>query len=184
MNLVSWIRKRSNTAEEGGPLAGIPVFAGLSRRERNRVAQMMRPRTCPPESPIFREGDRDECLYVVLEGRVQVLRSASEIPPVCLGPGDFFGETALIAGFPRSASAIPLDPVRLLSLSRADFARLCDRHPQLGAQIAVHLSQVIAERLRQTNSLLKEAQARRPRTGDAGAPEESEILRHRPGGQP
>ena len=183
MNIVTWLRKRPGAPEWDGPLSGIPIFEGLSRRERRWVAQMMRHRTCPPGTPIFHEGERDERLYVVLEGRVQILRAVSEIPPACLGPGEFFGETALIAEFPRSASAVPLDPVHLLSLSRSDFVRLCDRHPHIGVQIAIHLSQVIAERLRQTNHLLKEAQTHGPQTEEAEVPEESEILRHRPGGQ-
>lgn len=181
MKIVAWLSKRPGASE--GPLARIPLFDGLSGRERRRVEQMMRFRTCPPGASIFQEGERDGHLHVVLEGRVRIAQPAPGASPVDLGPGDFFGETALIADVPRSASALAAEAVRLMSLSRADFLRLCDRHPHIGVQIAIHLSQVVAERLRQTNHRLKEVQARAPR-GEGEVPEESEILRHRTGGQP
>ena len=138
----------------------------------------MRLLVCEPGAPIFREGERDDRFYVILDGRVEVLRVSSDgdpAPLVVLEPGDSLGETALVCDLPRTASAIPRNPARLLTLSRDDFMALCDRSPHLGVQVALGLSQVIAERMRLTNRLLKEAQAGPIR------PEESEIERHRSG---
>jgi CRP-like cAMP-binding protein len=151
------------------------------------VEQAMRPGVRPPDVPIFREGEQDEHLYVIVEGRVEIFRDQGKTSmeaPLSLGPGEFFGETALIADAPRTASVIPSGTTRLLSLSRSDFRAFCARHPRLGVQIIIHLSQVIAERLRETNRMLKEAQAPRPKPQEAEVPEETEILRSRAGGQP
>lgn len=183
MNIVSWLQAQSDRVDQPGPLSEIPIFEGLSPRERKRVAGMMRPLALPAGATIFHEGDLDELLHVVVEGRVRIHRSASEMAPALLGPGDFFGETSLIAEFPRTASAVSLDPVRLLTLSRSDFVKLCGSDPHIGVQIAVNLSQVVAERLRQTNHLLKEAQTGGSKGEEPEVPEESEILRHGTGGQ-
>ncbi|MBI2952125.1 cyclic nucleotide-binding domain-containing protein [bacterium] len=187
MGIGTWLTKRpADRDRQSALLSRISIFETLSRRERRRVEQAMRLSVCPPDAPIFREGERDEHFYVVVEGRIDILRRPAKTPspePVCLGPGEFFGETALIADAPRTASAIPAETTRLLSLSRADFRALCERHPRIGIQIVMQISSVIAGRLRETNRLLKEAQAPRSQPQEAEVPEESEILRHKAGGQ-
>lgn len=187
MRIGDWLTKRSGDRDgQTALLSRVPIFETLSRRERRKVEQAMRLRICPPDVPIFCEGEGDEHLYVIVEGRIRILRDPAKTPPVApvsLGPGEFFGETALIIDAPRTASAIPAEMARLLSLSRSDFRALCERHPRIGIQIVIHLSQVIAERLRETNRLLKEAQAPKPQPQEAEVPEESEILRHKAGGQ-
>ncbi|MSS72797.1 MAG: cyclic nucleotide-binding domain-containing protein [Candidatus Latescibacteria bacterium] len=187
MRIGTWLTKRSGDRDgQAALLSRVSIFDTLSKRELRKVEQAMRLRVCPPEVPIFREGDRDEHLYIVVEGRIEIFRDPAKTPleaPVSLGPGEFFGETALIADAPRTASIIPTETTRLLSLSRSDFRTFCARHPRLGVQIIIHLSQVIAERLRETNRLLKEAQAPRPKTQETEVPEESEILRPKAGGQ-
>jgi CRP-like cAMP-binding protein len=188
MGIGTWFTKRPADRDgQSALLSRISILETLSRRERRKVEQAMRLSVCPPDAPIFREGERDERLYVVLEGRVDILRrSARTTPPapVRLGPGEFFGETALIDDAPRTASAVPAETTRLLSLSRPDFRALCERHPRIGIQMVMQISSVIAERLRETNRLLKEAQAPRSQPQEAEVPEESEILRHKPGGPP
>lgn len=187
MRIEAWLRKQSSDwAGQNVTLSRIPIFETLSRREQRKVEQTMRLRICPPDAPIFRAGERDDRFYVVVDGRVEILRSpagTTPVAPVGLGPGEFFGEMALIDDAPRSASAIPIGTTQLLSLSRSDFMALCERHPRIGIQIIIRLSQVIAERLRQTNRMLKEAQAHKPQPQAAEVPEESEILRHKTGGQ-
>lgn len=184
MNLVSRLQARSARADQAGALFEIPIFEGLPLRDRKSVARIVRPLAFPSGSTIFHEGDLDERLLIVAEGRVRIHRSASEIAPSLLGPGDFFGETSLIAEFPRTASALSLDPVRLLALSRTDFVKLCASDPHIGVQIAINLSQVVAERLRQTNRLLKEGQSQGSTAKGSEALEESEILRHGTGDPP
>jgi len=187
VGIGAWLKKQSNDPDgKGAALEGIPIFESLSGRERRKVRQAMRLRVCSPEAPVFREGDQDDHLYVIQEGCVEVLRGAAPPPPgvpVRLGPGEFFGETALIDDAPRTASAVPVEATRLLSLSRSDFRALCEAHPRIGIQIVIHLSLVIAERMRETNRLLKETQAHRSQPQEAEVPEESEILRHKAGGR-
>jgi CRP-like cAMP-binding protein len=187
VGIGAWLRRQSKDPDgKDAALAHIPIFESLSGRERRKVELAMRLRVCPPDAPVFREGDRDDRLYVILEGRVEVLRGPAKLPPVApvyLGPGEFFGETALIDDAPRTASVVPVEATRLLSLSRPDFRALCERYPEIGVQVVILLSQIIAERLRETNRLLKETQAPRPQPQEAEVPEESEILRHRAGGQ-
>lgn len=187
MGIGTWLTKHpADRNGQSAPLSRISILETLSRRERRKVEQAMRLSVYPPDAPIFREGERDERLYIVLEGRIDILRDTARTsppPPIRLGPGEFFGETALIDDAPRTASAISAETSRLLSLSRADFRALCERHPRIGIQMVMQIASVIAERLRETNRLLKGAQAPRSQSQEAEVPEESEILRHKPGGQ-
>ena len=184
MNVLKWVR--FGRADAQGP--GLPepqIFEVLSRRERRRVERSMRVLTLPAGTHVFNRGEVDDRMYVVLEGGVEIRREPSEVPEqgrVMVGPGDFFGEMALVDHAPRSASAVSNCHTRLLCLSRAEFVALSERHPRIGIKMIFHLSQVVAERLRRTNRLLKEAGERR--SGGADAKGRAEVLQQGAGGEP
>jgi NADH dehydrogenase len=87
-----------------------------------------------PGEVVFREGDRGDWLYVVLEGEVEVVRhvpARGEIVVRRLGAGECFGEIALVSDVPRSATVRTLTPVNLLAVDRDAFQALFSSLPPL-----------------------------------------------------
>src|SRR5579871_7051244 len=85
-------------------LAEVPLFAGLNRRQLNKVAGAGMVRRFQDKTAIVRAGETDGTLYVVLDGAVSVRRRG--LPEVTLGMGSVFGEMALLDGGPRSATVV------------------------------------------------------------------------------
>jgi len=102
---------------------------------------------------IFSEGDKGDSLFVVSEGLVQIQKNTASGPLVLtrLGPGEFLGEMAVINGSPRSATAVAVEPSTLLVYPAQEIELLISEHPSVGARII----QLLAERLRKTNEMLK-----------------------------
>ena len=95
---------------------------------------------------IFTEGELGQHLYVIKVGRVEVLTSAGTGEPQRikeLGPGDHFGEMALLGNHPRTATIRTLEPVVLLKMARGPFAALYTALPGVEA----HFSEVVRARL-------------------------------------
>ncbi len=123
-------------------LGEIPLFAGLSKRHRNRIAGVAKTRQFRPYTTIVRAGDRGEAFYVVLDGTVVVKPPGKRA--VKLGAGDFFGELALLDGAPRTASVEAETDVTVMQISRTAFRKTLDAEPK----ISVALLEVLAARLR------------------------------------
>lgn len=86
---------------------------------------------------IFEAGEPAEALYIVLSGRVQILETVdveqSEVAE--LGPGDYFGENALLHDVTHTKSAVTSEDTELLVLPKDSFKPLLDGHPDLAAQL-------------------------------------------------
>jgi CRP-like cAMP-binding protein len=110
----------------------------------------------PMGSFVFREGDAGSDMYIIESGSLDVLRSArGDIPVATLGPGDFFGEMAILEDQPRFASVRAVSAARLLRVDRAAFAGMLREN----FEIAVRIMRKLVARLRRTEELLQSAQA-------------------------
>lgn len=108
----------------------------------------------PADKLLVSEGERGDQLFVVLEGRVRVFVSDDQGREVILnghGPGEFFGELALIDQAPRSASVICLEPCRLLMVGRQAYERAVAECPSL----ALDVLKALPQRVRSLTSSLK-----------------------------
>ena len=103
-----------------------PLFAGLTREQRETVALHFQPRSAQPGERLIRVGDKADVVYFISSGEVEVIVNGHRTK---MGPGDFFGEIALLSGRSRSADVIALDFCKLLTLSRRDFRELLRRYP-------------------------------------------------------
>jgi NADH dehydrogenase len=90
-----------------------------------------------PGEYVFREGDRGNGLYMVVSGTAEVVSGtgAEQVLLATLGPGEFFGEMALLGGEVRNASVRCGEPLDLLFIPRSDFAALLDRLPKMRESI-------------------------------------------------
>jgi putative peptide zinc metalloprotease protein len=107
-------------------LVGLPFLAGVSRAELRRIAVHLRTEEVEAGQLIVRQGARGDRFYVLVEGQVRVVRIAAderEERLATLGPGDYFGEAALVANVPRTATVVAETPGRLLSLDAGHFRR-------------------------------------------------------------
>lgn len=111
---------------------------------------------------IFRQGELGTDMFVVHEGRVEIVRTAggeSRLVAV-LEKGDFFGEMSLLEELPRNASARAVTDAKVLEISRPLFARMLRDNPEIGVRIMRKLSR----RVRDLDELLDAALAEGKRT--------------------
>jgi len=110
-----------------------PVFKETSPSLLADVANKMLKEVHPERTIIIREGDEGDKFYIIRSGRVAVLkeREGKEEVLTELGPGDFFGELALLRREPRAATVRALEEVELLSLSRELFIETVEASPTL-----------------------------------------------------
>ncbi len=102
--------------------ASCELFAELPIGRAKEVLALARPVSLPAGSTILRAGERGRELYVVQSGLVQIEHDGRIIRTY--GPGDFFGETAILRGSPRNADAVAQSDVELLEFDRHGFSYL------------------------------------------------------------
>jgi len=147
---------RDATADESqilAALAGVPLFAGLGKRELKKVAGTATVAHVPAGQHVVREGFTAEAFYVILEGEAHATGTPVRSH---LGPGDFCGEMGLLDGSTRSASILAETDVTAVKLARKEFLDLVDRH----AEIARALLSDLAARVRRLEAALREADVR------------------------
>jgi CRP-like cAMP-binding protein len=131
-------------------LARVPLFAELSRGDLERIASVAVPRAFPKGVRVFHEGDSSDACYIVRNGDLRVTREHSDgraIALATLGPGDIFGELAMLDGGARSASVETLADSELLALPASDVRRMLTTDPEIAVKLVIALTR----RLRETN---------------------------------
>lgn len=123
----------------------VPLFSSVSKAELAEVASIADEIDLPEGKVLIREGDTGREFFVLIEGTAQVERGGRKVAK--LGPGDFFGEIALIAKTPRNATITTTSPVRALVITDRAFRSLLDHSPKI--QVAVLLA--LAERIAPTS---------------------------------
>jgi CRP/FNR family transcriptional regulator, cyclic AMP receptor protein len=134
-------------------LRSVPLFADLGEGELERFSQVAVPRSFPAGTRVFHEGDSSDACYIVSEGSFRVTREHSDgraITLATLGPGEIFGELAMLDGDTRSASAESITDGTLLALPANDVRSLLARNPE----IALKLVAGLVRRLRAANMRL------------------------------
>ncbi len=114
-------------------LQQVPLFAGLSRRERERVARWADEIDEPAGHHLVDQGNFAHEFFVLLEGTVEVTRDGAHLTD--LGPGEFFGEIALVERERRTASVRATTPVRAIVMHARDFGAMRSEMPAVAARI-------------------------------------------------
>jgi CRP-like cAMP-binding protein len=123
-------------------LASVSLFSDCSKRELQTISRVVRAIDHPKDTVIAREGDPGIGLFVIADGTALVTIGGRQRGK--LGPGDYFGEIALLDGGPRTATVTATSDVRLLGLTEWVFRGLLKENPS----IAVKTLQAMAGRLR------------------------------------
>ncbi|GIU93698.1 MAG: hypothetical protein KatS3mg012_0155 [Gaiellaceae bacterium] len=109
-------------------LASVPIFAPLPGGTLEHLAGRLVPLRLDPGTVVVREGDEGDRFYILAEGELEVSQCGATI--ATLGPGDSFGEIALLRDVPRTATVTARTPVVLYALDREDFLAAVTGHPQ------------------------------------------------------
>jgi len=134
----------------------MPLFAGLTDGELGALTRDLLCRQFREGEAIFQQGDPGQMLYLVESGQVRIYvqdEEGQETSVTLCGPGDMFGELAVIDGLPRSASAVAMDRTVVHILSRDRFREHMRRSPQLAFNFMKTLSVRVRYSTQQVSSL-------------------------------
>ena len=114
-------------------LKEVPFFSTLSKRELSTVAQQIDEIDVAPGRVLARQGDLGHEFFVILDGTAEVTRGDTRLAE--LGPGDFFGEMALVDEERRTATVTATSPMRVLVMTRQAFRAIDRSMPAVHATI-------------------------------------------------
>ena len=124
-------------------LKRVPLFAELNDRQRRKLARLFREREVGPGTAVVREGHMSGVsFFVVAEGEAAVTIDGKKIAH--LGPGDHFGELALINNRDRSATVTAETPMRCLEIRFWDFRRFAHDNPDVMWKLLEHVVDVLS----------------------------------------
>jgi CRP/FNR family transcriptional regulator, cyclic AMP receptor protein len=120
----------------------VPLFARCSRAELKEIALLADEIDLREGKEMTREGAPGREFFVLLDGTADVKKNRRRVNT--LGPGDFFGEIALVSREPRTATVIATSPVRALVITDRSFRRLLDDAPQVQTKVMEAMAQRLA----------------------------------------
>lgn len=138
-------------------LRKVPLFSDLTAQEIKLVAPSGGRRNFPGKNVIFQEGYPGDHLIIILTGKVKTLLSGKDGQEFILsifGPGEFFGEMAILESAPRSASAFTVEPCKIFLLGQKDFTTLLQKNPGIALKLLKNLSQRLRKTTEQVRSLV------------------------------
>ena len=122
-------------------LKNVPLFAGLSKGDLSAVGRIADELDFPAGKELIREDEPGRQFFILLEGEALVRRRGRKVN--ALGPGDFFGEIALLSDRDTTATVATSTPARAVIITRASFSRLLRESPQIQSKVL----KAVAERL-------------------------------------
>ena len=120
-------------------LKNVPLFAGCSKTELQRIASLADELDLGDGATLIREGERGREFIVIAEGTVNVTRNGKQLRE--LGAGNFIGEIALVADVPRTATVTATSPVRLLVVTDRAFRGLLEQMPSIAKKVLQSLGE-------------------------------------------
>jgi CRP-like cAMP-binding protein len=135
MERHAWIDER---------LQGVPMFADLAKKQFRQISSLMTQVTRPAGTVLIEEGRAGQEFFIVLEGKVEVRHGDQVI--ATRGPGEYFGEIALLDNRPRTATVAVVEPVVVEVLSRQEFTGLLAQSPELSDEIMATMARRLGRR--------------------------------------
>jgi CRP/FNR family transcriptional regulator, cyclic AMP receptor protein len=129
-------------------LSHVPIFAGCSKRDLQTIAKAVRPVRHAAGGIVATEGEPGAGLFVIDQGEADVTIGGRKLNH--LGPGDFFGEMALLDGGPRTATVTATTDLSLFALTGWVYRGLLTEHPS----IAIRTLEAMAARLRRATKAI------------------------------
>jgi CRP-like cAMP-binding protein len=136
-------------------LAAVPLFSQLTRKDLTRLGRAVVERKYKAGETIVKEGEQAVAFFMITKGKVEAVTGGGKKQTKLneLGPGQVFGEMALLDGMPRVATVKAMTDTECLVLSRWDFVAELRTNPH----IAVAMLPILSKRLRDADDRLREA---------------------------
>jgi len=131
-----------------GLLKKAPLFSRLNRKGLEAILKSATEKAFTAGEKILQEGESGVGFYQILSGSAKVTRGDKELAK--LGPGDFFGELAVLDGEPRTADVVAIEDTSCLILTRWAMKSIIPAHPD----VALGMLEELARRLRESNRAL------------------------------
>ncbi len=138
-------------------LRKVELFSGLKPEALDLIAKVSSEETHALGTKLFQHGDAGDKLYLILEGKIRISRDVpgmGEEALAVLGPGEVFGEMALLDESPRSADARVHERCRLLTIPKDGFDDLLFLHKDLAYEVLWSIVRMLVNRLRETTNKL------------------------------
>jgi ATP-binding cassette subfamily B protein len=131
-----------------GILREVPLFRDLDESYLRDISGMFITERVPAGRTLIAEGDEGDRFYIIIRGKVAVTAAGEAGDVHCLAvldDGDYFGEIALLADVPTTASVVTLTPGIFIILLREQLLKLMHQHPGLGSQVREAFERRMAE---------------------------------------
>jgi CRP/FNR family cyclic AMP-dependent transcriptional regulator len=129
-------------------LSSVPVLSACSKEELRSIASLSTEVEVPAGQQLTQQGKTGKEFFLVLEGEARCLVDDREVAR--FGPGDFFGELALLSQVPRTATVEAVTDMKLLVLNSREFATLLEDNPK----VALKMLRRMADRLRELDAAI------------------------------
>lgn len=156
LNFVSLPDAPRRVSIKPASLRRIKILADLKDNQLAHLAEFMELQEVPAFSVLFRQGDANDSMFLVLAGelRARTLVNERETTLATFGPGDFFGEMALFDHGPRSADVVANECSTLLKITAVSFQRLTREAPALATPFLQATASTLSARIRADNKRL------------------------------
>jgi CRP-like cAMP-binding protein len=124
-------------------LQRVPLFSGLKEKQLRPIAEVMAPRTFAAGEEITKEGEISVGFYVIEDGNADVTMNGEAVGK--LGPGDHFGEIALIAETPRAATIVAETELHCYGMTSWDFRALAERNGEVAWELLSSIARKLYE---------------------------------------
>ena len=124
-------------------LRAVPLFARLSKKELGMLLRQADHLRFPARYEVVKAGTQGEEFWLVAEGKLSVHRGGKQVATI--GPGDFFGELAVIDPAPRDATVVTETPAELLVVGRQRFWALVEEVHPLSRKLMIAMAQRLRE---------------------------------------
>ena len=124
---------------DAASIARIPLFAELTLDQRDQVAGMCQELEIEEGATLLREGDFGYAMFAITAGTAEVLKDGVVIRT--LGPGDVFGEIAVLSGGRRTATVIAQTPMQLVTVLNRDVWLLEREAPEVGSALRARIDE-------------------------------------------
>ncbi|HSO49549.1 MAG TPA: cyclic nucleotide-binding domain-containing protein [Acidimicrobiia bacterium] len=118
-------------------LGSVPLFSGLGQKDLEQILDRMKETFHVAGDHVIDEGRAGLGFHLILEGEASVIRNGRTAAR--LGPGEFFGEMALVDDGPRSATVVASTDLTAVVLSKWEFRPLLKDHPEMAWKLIEHL---------------------------------------------
>lgn len=128
-------------------LQSVPLFRGLGNRDIETLGKLAHERKFDSGQTVVSEGEQGIGLYAIVSGEVEVLQGAGGAQQRLrsMGPGEVFGEMALLLDRPRTATVRATQATECLALSSISFREALDRSPDMAKQLLQNMASRLAE---------------------------------------